>query len=533
MSKAIWTTLGIARTHDETAIRRAYSARLKTIDVDADPAAFMALRDAFAAARAYARRSVAQTEPVLANAAASDDRPGAGDAAEPSAAPPDPTPAKPDWVEDIEAIQQIVYGSAPREATFDEVQARTAHLLDGPAMEAIDHAANVERWTAETILSGMPRTNAMLQPAIERFGWIDRTRQWNCPPAILHVVQRYADCHFIGSLADGDDVKRAFEMLRDPLQPPGARFAPQIERMLQIAATSHPTLQHDFDRDAVAAWTAFLDHRRGQWSYRLKAGAVSKVDAIRRIFSQRGRWRGWLAIVVALNLLRLVVSWHDPSPNPGVPIAVSPTAPAPQLLANKERDIDVAVRESLVGNFGIDDVERNPTLYEALGTLWKNDQSARATQAKFTSDVRDLFERRYNRALPNLSYALAVQRQKLRLEQARAFATRDPAACADLMEGAAVDRIPPAMVERMRELDSRVLLETRKLGPASDGERRIAIPAAIGRDARARSGLGESVFHDALLGKGTPEQRCRTRISVMDAALAAPEKTALSLLRTL
>lgn len=264
MSKATWATLGIAQTRDETAIRRAYAAKLKTIDVDADPVAFMALRDALAAARAYARRASARREPVLADAVAVEDAPPAAEAL------PEQPPVKPGWVEDVEAIQQLVYGSAPREAIFDEVGARTAHLLGGPEMETIDHAANVERWTAETILSGMPRTNAMLLPAIERFGWIERTRQWNCPPAIRHVVQRYADCRFIASLNPHDERKLAFKMLCDGGKLPNARGAPGVERFLQLAQAHRPTLQSEFDPEAWRRWQDYLEVRARKPVMRLR-----------------------------------------------------------------------------------------------------------------------------------------------------------------------------------------------------------------------------------------------------------------------
>ena len=46
-----WAVLGIRETDDERAVKRAYSAKLKEMDVENDPQGFIALREAFEQAR--------------------------------------------------------------------------------------------------------------------------------------------------------------------------------------------------------------------------------------------------------------------------------------------------------------------------------------------------------------------------------------------------------------------------------------------------------------------------------------------------
>lgn len=61
-----WDELGIAPSDDAAAIRRAYAARLKTLDVDSDPTAFIRLREAFDAALQGVTSIAVDVDPVVA-----------------------------------------------------------------------------------------------------------------------------------------------------------------------------------------------------------------------------------------------------------------------------------------------------------------------------------------------------------------------------------------------------------------------------------------------------------------------------------
>jgi hypothetical protein len=61
----IWSALGIPATRDITLIRRAYAEKLRAIDQDKDPDAFMALRAAFTNATRLAQQTPNTKPPIL------------------------------------------------------------------------------------------------------------------------------------------------------------------------------------------------------------------------------------------------------------------------------------------------------------------------------------------------------------------------------------------------------------------------------------------------------------------------------------
>jgi hypothetical protein len=179
-----WDLLGIAPTADPAAIRKAYAARLRAIDADREPDAFIALRAAFEHVRS---------------------RP---DATFPGAEPePDPparidrdadrnTPAQPRIAE---SVQRIVALSAllAQEAPAGTLRTALDHVLASPDLEHVDRRPSIEIELAELITRSMPASEALFQPIIDHFGWYQVDREWNASPAILRALEMHRDRYFL------------------------------------------------------------------------------------------------------------------------------------------------------------------------------------------------------------------------------------------------------------------------------------------------------------------------------------------------
>lgn len=280
MRRTPWTVLGIAPTDDERSIRIAYTERLKTIDVDADPALFIELREAHDIARQraqYTRARQSQDGPARPGTA-SPDQPESRDLSEPEA-PRDPAAsavplepeAPPRWQADMQALQQLIAGTATREQIFVEVGELTERIISAPEMESIEHRNATERWIAETLLVGIPRTNGMLVPAINGFGWWRLADRWDCPPIIARVLGRHRDVEFVTRvLRGGRESRLVYGLLRDPAAEPRWHRAAMVESFLKLIRTSYPTVIADLSPEALEAWEGLLERRRNALPARIE-----------------------------------------------------------------------------------------------------------------------------------------------------------------------------------------------------------------------------------------------------------------------
>lgn len=289
-----WSVLGITPTDDRREIRLAYSRLLKAIDVEADPGAFVTLREAFELATAIATGDVAPT-------------------AEGEALPLDPR-------RDALAALQDELATTWRPVDDDRLLDAAAILLAPEALDQLDASVETENAILAAILPAGPRADILLDPAVRAFRWHEEERP---PRAIRYIVEQWRRTRFPTRRPEH---ARAYAALVAPFTPPGRwrekRLASAIHRLFVFADARQPRLWNELDPAAVTWW------RERHWRPRL--GALHLIEAVLIGFANGAVLNSyytmdkgdsllaWLASVpVALILIsaRLhYLAWWGPSP---------------------------------------------------------------------------------------------------------------------------------------------------------------------------------------------------------------------------
>ena len=233
-----WTVLGIAPTGDLKPIRRAYAQRLKTIDIERDPRAFIALRSAYEAAmHGVAPAPEASTED----------------------GPATPTAGIAGGTE-MDAVLALLRGDArPSEIVAPLTDLTQGIVARSRSMSLIESEA-IEAWLADTIGEHVPRSNGMIAPAVAAFRWDERVHGYDCPEIILFIVDRHQDLTFLREL---QRLNPAYRLAWAALTEGGVDFesvhAGCMTTLLGTVQYQRPGLIEDIDIGHFQRWTDYLE----------------------------------------------------------------------------------------------------------------------------------------------------------------------------------------------------------------------------------------------------------------------------------
>ncbi len=295
----IWRTLGIARTDDARAIRKAYAAKLKTIDVDADPNAFIALREARDRALARLAGATAATQSVSLEPAFADhhEPPSCVDQpAQPTLQARDEQAERDRQSARFIHLEALLFGE--EEPDPEELTAATRAILEHPEMGHVDHAGSVEDWLAAILCDAVPRSDPVLPLTARHFGWENELGTIHQRYALAAAAGRADDLLCLERLRDPSHRwHAAFALLSRPA-PPGVR--PALEMRLRHKSSIAELLESlRFHNPGVEVEALDRGHV-AMWNMELASNPPLPANA------PRISWFSWLALVwLALLIVRL------------------------------------------------------------------------------------------------------------------------------------------------------------------------------------------------------------------------------------
>lgn len=254
----VWAELGVDGPADRDTVRRAYARRLKVTQPEVDPNGFQRLRLAYEAAldQIESRR---QEPPASADAPtavapgcpeADIDGSEAGDQIA-TDFPATNDPVAMHWDQLNNLLRKVDEGG-----NSDEVLNKLQAILRSPVMDNLSIYQQTNLGLTRAIASLLPKSDALVEPFLTHFGWLEDRAGYDTPPDVLYLQAHNLE---LGQRSDfRASHPAAYRLLTSPPsarpKKPTPKQAAAVRLLLQIARKDATWALEEFHPDSVKWW---------------------------------------------------------------------------------------------------------------------------------------------------------------------------------------------------------------------------------------------------------------------------------------